>query len=331
MTSLNNPSKIFIKSTNSYDKMIKKYNISSLFFIVITILINILIGNKELSLSLIKTTIVSLLITSVISYIINIIKKEYNILKIYTEDTTITISIVLALFSVNTNIIILVLSILLTQIVKNIFNNINISSSLYGILLITLYKYFNNESLILIKSITNNITYQEVLKLGGGIKNYLFSINYLNPVLSIIIFIYLYHYKSIKYNIVYSYIITFIIIIMSYSIFNGYSIYYGLVYILTSGVLFLTTYTISDYRITPTIDEGKIIYGIILGIISSILTMIIPELSIIITFILGPLLLTKIIDKISFKLKYNDKLYYGIILFLIAIIILVIFSLVIIY
>ena len=85
--------------------------------------------------------------------------------------------------------------------------------------------------------------------------------------------------------------------------------------------MFLSIYTLPDYKITPITSEGNIIYGIILAIISVILRLVIPELSIILTFIIGPILLTNIIDKISPTLKYNNKLYIGLIIFLIAIII----------
>ena len=326
MKSFNTPVKIFVKSNNDSIKIINKYNLSLIYFSIITIIINIFIGNKELSFSLIKSIIISLFITTIISYIINIIKKEYNILKLYTEDSIISISIIIAFFSINTNIYIIILSILVTIIIKTLFKNINISSSLYGILLILLYKYLNNNintPLTIASSLKYNLSYGELIDLGGGVKNYLFGISYLNPILSIFAFIYLFSHKSIKYSLVFSYILTFFLIMSLYGIFNGLNIWFSILQLLTGATLFLSIYTLPDYKITPITSEGNIIYGIILAIISVILRLIIPELSIILTFIIGPILLTNIIDKISPTLKYNNKLYIGLIIFLMAIIIFV--------
>lgn len=304
MKKIINPSKIFIKSDNSYQKIINKYNISLIIYLLLSIIINIIIGNKNLSLSLIKYSIISFIITSIISYIVNVIKKEYNILKIYKEDSIISISVILSFFGINTNVYIFILSILITLIIKNTIKKIDISSVLYGILIILIYKYFNNELVI----ISNN-----------DILNYLFSILYQVPLLSIIAFIYIFHNKSIKYNIVLTYIITFSISILLYNIFKELNIYNGLIHLLTSSILFLSVYTISDYKITPNISEGNIIYGLIMGIISFILYTFIGIIGIILTLILSPLILTNIIDKLSPKLKYNNKLYIGTIISLVII------------
>lgn len=321
MNNLNNPSKVFIKSENNYTKIINKYNTSLIIFTIITIIINIFIGNKDLSISLIKSLLISFISISIFSYIINIIKKEYNILKLYTEDSIISISIIIAFFGININIYILILAILLTLIIKNTIKNINISSSLYGILLIILYKYFNSDIDIPL-SLIKSLSYKEIIEQGGGITNYLFGISYVNPILSIISFLYLFHHKSIKYNLVFSYILTFSLVMLLYGLFSDIGIWFILYELFTGSILFLSVYTLTDYRMTPTISEGNIIYGIILAIISSILRLIISELSIVLTFILGPFLLTNLIDKISPKLKYNNKLYIGLIISLIALIIL---------
>lgn len=321
MNNLNNPSKVFIKSENNYTKIINKYNTSLIIFTIITIIINIFIGNKDLSISLIKSLLISFISISIFSYIINIIKKEYNILKLYTEDSIISISIIIAFFGININIYILILAILLTLIIKNTIKNINISSSLYGILLIILYKYFNSDIDIPL-SLIKSLSYKEIIEQGGGITNYLFGISYVNPILSIISFLYLFHHKSIKYNLVFSYILTFSLVMLLYGLFSGIGIWFILYELFTGSILFLSVYTLTDYRMTPTISEGNIIYGIILAIISSILRLIISELSIVLTFILGPFLLTNLIDKISPKLKYNNKLYIGLIISSIALIIL---------
>lgn len=307
------PSRVFIKSNNNYSKIINKYNISLVIFTLITIIINLIIDNKELVFSLLKSLLISFIFTSIITYIFNIIKKEYQFFKIYTKDYTISISIILAFFGINTNTYILITAIFITILIKKIIKNINISSSLYGILLLVSYKYINNDLNISL-DILKSSTYKEVIELGGGITNYLFGINYLNPILSIICFIYLFRHKSIKYNLVFSYIITFFTIMLFYGIFSGIGLWFPIYTLLTDWIIFLSIYTLTDYKMTPMISEGNTVLGIVFGIISSILKLIIPSLSIIITFIIGPLLLTKVIDKLSPKFKYNNKLYIGIII-----------------
>ena len=82
-----------------------------------------------------------------------------------------------------------------------------------------------------------------------------------------------------------------------------------------------TLFKLANDLLTPTSGEGQVIYGITLGIISSILRFIIPELSIVISLILGPIVLTKIINHLSFKLRYNQKFYATSILSLLGVII----------
>ena len=140
--------------------------------------------------------------------------------------------------------------------------------------------------------------------------------------LSMISFIYLFHKKSIKYNIYISYLLTFSFIMLIHGILNDMSLWF-IFFELTSGnILFLSVYALTDYQITPTLAESQILYGIILGIISSILRFIIPELSVIIPLILGPILLTKLLDNLSPKLKYHKKTYN--LLFITSIILIII-------
>ena len=301
MASFNSPEKVFIKSKNNTNKIINNYNISLIIYSIIAIIINLLMKNTEITISFIKALIISLFVTIIISYTINIIRKEYSIKKIYKEDNIISIAILISLFGINTNIYILILANILTLIIKYIYKNINISSALYGILLITIYNYFTNNLIIPIEIISKD-----------NILNYLFNIKYICPLLSIMTFIYLFHNKSIKYNLVFSYIITYTSIMLLYGIIDNFNIIYPVIKLLNNGIILLVIYTLTDYKITPTISEGNTVYGIITGIISAILTFIIPNTGMLIVFILAPLL-TKYIDKISPKLKYNNKLYTGVI------------------
>ena len=148
MASFNSPEKVFIKSKNNTNKIINNYNISLIIYSIIAIIINLLMKNTEITISFIKALIISLFVTIIISYTINIIRKEYSMKKIYKEDNMISIAILISLFGINTNIYILILANILTLIIKYIYKNINISSALYGILLITIYNYFTNNLII---------------------------------------------------------------------------------------------------------------------------------------------------------------------------------------
>ena len=325
--------KTYVKSHNSTNKIIARYTYSLIIFTLLTIIINLFIGNNSLVLSLIKSISFALIITSIFTYIINVLKKEYNIKKIYTEDTTIALSLMIGLFGVNLDFVILTLAIAVTLFVKSIKKDINLSSVVYGILLIILYKYFTNNldtSLTILKNNSYNMNYNELLDLNNGIYNYLFGINYLSPILSIIMFIYLFHKKGIKYNIVISFILTISIIMFLYGIFTD-KMWFILFELSTGSILFLTVYTLTDYKMSPTIGEAQILYGIILGIITSILRFIIPELSVIISIIFGELLLSKYLDNISYKLKYKRKVYNSLIIISMILIIITIIILTILY
>lgn len=322
--------KTYVKSSNSIHKIYTNYTISLILFVILQIASYAIFNHQDLILPLLKSIIISLLIASIISYIINVINKETKFIKIYTEDNIHIIAIILGLLGINTNILVLSISILITLIIKKVIKNIELSSILYGALILVLYKYFNNElitPLTELKALSFNTTYSEIIKYP--VVDYLIGTIYLSPIISILAFIYLFHKKSIKYNVYISYILTFSFIMFMYGVLNN-MLWLSWLSLASGNILFLATYTLPDYKATPTIKETSIIYGIILGIISAILRFIIPELSIIIPMILG-LLLTKPLDNISTKLKYNKKTYNTIIIMSIILIILTITGLTIIF
>ena len=100
---------------------------------------------------------------------------------------------------------------------------------------------------------------------------------------------------------------------LSFGLINNMNIWYLFFQLTTGNILFLTIFLGTDYSSTPTTGEGQFLYGLLLGIITSILRFIIPELSVVLTLIIGPLLLTKFINRISFKLRYNKKYFYTLI------------------
>ena len=109
MTKYHQNQKVYIKSNNNSHIIIARYTYTLIAFVILTVLINLIIGNKLLVISFLKSLLISLIFTSITNYLINIIKKKYNLLDIYTKDNTIAIAIILSLFGINTNIYILII------------------------------------------------------------------------------------------------------------------------------------------------------------------------------------------------------------------------------
>ena len=132
--------KVFIKSNNNVKKINLRYMYSLIIFIVLSTIINYFLGYKELIVSLLKSLIISFITTYIISYIINITSKKYRLKELYADDSLLSISLIIGLFGINTDIIILIIAILLALIIRRLYNEINLSSSIYAIILIILYK-----------------------------------------------------------------------------------------------------------------------------------------------------------------------------------------------
>jgi len=307
--------KVYIKSSNTTNKIFNRYLFCLIPYILLTIIYNLIWGEIKYIINLLLCTSTSLLIAFIIQLIFNIIKKkDKNIIKIFLDEKILIISIIIGLFSINSNIVITIISTFITIIIKNLQKKVTISSVLYGILTIILLNYFNNNlntPLINLKKLSYIDNYNNVVKPYGNLLTYSLGVKYyLSPILSILAFIYLFYKKSIKYNIVISYLLVIILSMLSFGLLNNMNIWYLFFHLTTGNILFLITFLGTDYSNTPTTGEGQFIYGMILGIITIILRFIIPELSVVIALILGPILLTKIINRISFKLRYNKKYNY---------------------
>ena len=310
--------KVFIKSNNTVSKIFNRYLYTLIPFIFLIIIYNLIWGSTNVVISLLISLTTSLITSTTAQCIINLIKKKKEFTKIFLEDKIVSISIIISLLSLNNSIPITIISSIISIIASNIYKTRILSSSLYGILFIILYNQFINNidtPLINLSNLSYINTYDNIITPYGNIIEYILGITkyYLSPILSIIAFIYLFHKKSIKYNIVFSYILIFIFVMLIIGLFNDMNIWYLVFQLTTGNILFLLIFTGVEYINTPTTEEGQIIYGIILGLITSILRFIIPELSVVIPFIIGPLLLTKLLNKISYKLKYNRVYYYSII------------------
>lgn len=309
--------KVFIKSNNTVSKIINRYLYCLIPFILFIIIYNLIWGSTTIIISLLKNIIISFITSIIIEYLFNLKNKKQKISKLILENQILTISFIIGLFSLNISIPIIIIASAITIIIKKLTKANSIYATLYGILFLIISKYFQNTPDTPLNNLANlsyQGTYESILLPYGNLLDYILgtTTNYLSPILSIISFIYLFHKKSIKYNIVFSYILTITFIMLSLGILNNMNIWYLLFQLTTGNLLFLSVFILPDYKITPTTEEGQRIYGIILAILTCILRFILPELSVIITLILGPILLTKLLNNISFKLKYNHKYYYSI-------------------
>lgn len=307
--------KIFVRSSNEVFKILKRYTIALIIFILSIIAINLYKGNYQNIINIVIAAIITSVISIIFQYFINLNRGKKSITIIFKEDNILASALIIALFTYQEPIIVIIVASIITQIARLINRHINISSCLYGILFVLIYKQFYlNIDTPLINLTTKNYygEYQDIVLTYGSIESYLLGTNgyYLSPILSLIAFIYLFYKKSIKYPSVISYVTTFTISMFIYGLFNGMNLWFVIFQIITGDILFLSIFNLGDYKITPITQEGQTIYGIILAIITIILRFIIPELSIVIPLILGPLVLTKQLDKLSYKLKYNHKLYH---------------------
>ena len=305
----------FIKSNNQVSKIFNRYLYCLIPFILLIFIYDLIWGTSKIAIDLIITISLSVITSTITQYIFNIIKKEKDFVKIFKEDNILTIGVIIGLFSIGIPIPVIVISNIISIVIKNISKKITISSSLYGILFIILYQYFTNNldtPLTNLSNLSYINSYDNIVKPYGSILNYTLVLTpyYLSPILSIISFIFLFNKKSIKYNIVITYILTFAFVMLVTGMLNDMNIWYLFFHLTTGNILFISVFCLGDYPITPVTTEGQVLYGIILGLISSILRFTIPELSIIIPLILGPILLTKVINKLSYKLKYNRKFYH---------------------
>lgn len=320
--------KVFIKSDNTINKIFNRYFYCLISFIVLIIMYNLIWGSKIEIMYLGRSVLLSLIFCFIVQCIFNFFNKKNSIMENLIENHIIIISMMLGLFSYHSNIFIIIISSIITIIIKNLNKNLIISSSLYGMLIVGIMNYILKVDTPLYN--LRNLFYvgtpeDIVLKYGSLVKYIVYNEYYLSNILSIISFIYLFYKKSIKYNVVVSYILTFSCMMLFIGLFNGMNVWYLFFQLMTGNILFLTVFCLSDYPSSPISGEGQILYGVILGIVTCILRFIIPELSVMITLLLGPLLLTKQVDKLSIKLKYNDKFYNLIKIVLLLIIVMVIF------
>ena len=295
------PKGTYVKSNNSVSKINRNYLYTLIFFTIYLLIYNLILKDTITILNILKTLLGTTLCSIATDCFFGYVKNN----KSKITSTTISIALIITIFNYNGKIMISIIAALISIIAKYIYKNISLSCTLYGIIAIYLYRYYQNDfaypidDILTIKNLINNQGFIAVL----------FNNIYITPIVSLLVFFYLFYKKSIKYNIYFSYILTYFIVLLLSGLLNHQDIYYFISTIISSNIFFFSIYLLPDYGITPEISRGQIIYGIILGIITSILTCFIPNIAIIITLIIGPIIFTKYLDNLSIKLKYNEKYY----------------------
>ena len=304
--------RVFVKTNNSSKKISLTYTYSLVLIFVLTIILYLFFGYYREAIVLIKNFLVSIFSMTILTYIINLIRKKTSIY----DNNILSLALIIGLFS-KSNVYITIIASILVVVVRLINPKRNLSASLYGILFILIYEiYFANHIYISTDSY--------------GLIDYIINPNFISPVLTLLSFIYIFLKKAIKYNIVLAYVLTFFFSIFLYLVVNKNNLGDILTAITISSPLFLVVYMLPDYQMTPAIMETQIIYGVIGGVISTILYILVPKFGVIMAFICLPLILTNYLEKMSAKIKYNLKLYYGILLvsFLINILFIFILSII---
>ena len=140
-----------IKSDNTTNKIFNRYLYCLICFVLLIIISNLIDGTFNVVLSLIKSLIISLLSSTIIQIIFNSIKKDWDrqnkksfFQDIFIEKHILTISLIIGLFAMDSNIYVGVISSIITVVIKNIFSFKTISSTLYGILVILVFKQFQD-------------------------------------------------------------------------------------------------------------------------------------------------------------------------------------------
>lgn len=314
MRSFDKVDKVFIKSNNNTTKIFNRYLLCLIPFLLFVLIYNLIWGSSDVAINLLVNTGISIVVSLAVSLVMYFVNHDDNFIARVFKDNILTIAIVIGLCSLHSPIWIVCIAAFVSVLMRYIIKNITISASLYGILIMLIYAYITNDLNTPLNNWKNLMyvgSYDEVFKSYGNVLSYMLGFKYyLSPILAILSFIYLFVKRSIKYNIVWSYVITFISIMLLVGLFNGMGTWYLLFHICTGNILFLVVFGLSDYPNTPITFEGQILYGVILGYIASILRFIVPDIAVVLTLILGPILLNKVINNWSIKLR--SKKIFGV-------------------
>lgn len=321
---------IYLTSDNSVSKL----NNNILKCLIVILLFNyckygLTSFTRTKDISDIFTTLIIYLVPITISIITTIIinkliKKSNKLLS-----SANIIPIIISLILVNTDIPILVLSII--SIILTILTTINIKnkvidSNLLAIILPSIWNIISKNNLTINNPLYNLSkinyigTYNEVMGKFGTILDYLLGNIYGNTsvILLIIILIYLYYKNKSKISIVISCLLSSFIMFSLIGILNNMWYFYGLFNIFIGDLIFILIFVSMDSKNSPILLNNQIIYGIITAIFLVIFRFICPVYSVIIAVTLSKLF-ASLLDKLIYNKKLSN-LIYGIVIILLLII-----------
>ncbi len=163
-----------------------------------------------------------------------------------------------------------------------------------------------------IKSLDSSISYNTIVEPYGNLGDFFLgfipgSVGEVSSVLCIIAFIYLALTKTIKWQIPVFYIGTVFVLTIIIGIILGQGIYYPLVYLLSGGLLFGAIFMATDPVTSPVTKPGMVLGAIIMGILTVFLRYNSSFPEGVATSILVMNLLTFILDRIGFNIKFSLK------------------------
>ncbi len=223
---------------------------------------------------------------------------------------------------INTPILIIILSCLISTVLEKIFfkvsNNHIFNTVALSFIIISIfsiinggYSYlnqfestkFNNSPLQ--SEIQLNYNYDLVVKPYGDLKQYFVGnvpggIGEVSILFCIISFIYLIVQKSVKYLIPISSFVTFLIGFTLIGIFNNYDIYFSIFNLFIGSIVFSLIFISSSSFTSPITNLGQIVYGILIGILTIVFRFVLPFADIFMAIFISNLLVP-LIDNICVK------------------------------
>ena len=198
--------------------------------------------------------------------------------------------LIACIISINTNIILFsIVSFIILLISKFIKNNKNNYVALSALIIFFIMNIFNKFSFLNIYESSNKFNLNAVDYMLGKGSGGIFTTSI---ILLIVSFIFLYNIKTYKKSISITSIITFIILVIVYSILKN-DIGNIMNILFTNGILFSFIYIATDTISSSYTKEGKVIYGVIVGIGTFLLYLVNPALS-----SLGGILIASILNSI---------------------------------
>ena len=165
-----------------------------------------------------------------------------------------------------------------------------------------------------IKTVENNISYDTIVKPYGDLGDFFLgfipgSAGEVSGILCICAFIYLVLTKTIKWQIPVFYVSTVFILTTIIGIILGQGLYYPVVHLLSGGLLFGAVFMATDPVTSPVTKPGMILGAIIMGILTVFLRYNSSYPEGVATSILVMNLLTFILDKIGYNIKFDLNKY----------------------